>query len=74
MDENIKEGASTQSNSPSPSRGSEEGVRSGYASTLKSRAARGFLWGLLNNGTVQVLGALFGILILQRLDPSAQAR
>ncbi|MCR5432964.1 MAG: lipopolysaccharide biosynthesis protein [Bacteroidaceae bacterium] len=42
--------------------------------TLKSRAARGFLWGLLNNGTVQVLGALFGILILQRLDPSAQGK
>lgn len=42
--------------------------------TLKSRAARGFLWGMVNNGTVQVLGALFGILLLQRLDPSAQGK
>ena len=41
---------------------------------LKERAAKGFLWGFLNNGTVQVLGALFGILILQRLDPSAQGK
>ena len=42
--------------------------------TLKSRAAKGFLWGMLNNGTVQVLGALFGILILQQLDPTAQGK
>lgn len=28
------------------------------------------LWGILNNGTVQLLGALFGILLLQRLEPS----
>ncbi|MCR4920299.1 MAG: lipopolysaccharide biosynthesis protein [Bacteroidaceae bacterium] len=36
---------------------------------LKNRAAQGLLWGLLNNGTVQLLGALFGILLLQRLTP-----
>ena len=34
---------------------------------LKSKAARGFAWGMLNNGTLQVLGALFGILLLRRL-------
>ena len=41
---------------------------------LKERTAKGLLWGFLNNGAVQVLGALFGILILQRLDPSAQGK
>ena len=38
--------------------------------TLKQKTAKGLLWGILNNGTVQLLGALFGILLLQRLDPS----
>lgn len=38
--------------------------------TLKSRAAKGFLWGVLNNGTVQLLGALFGIAMLRLLDPT----
>lgn len=38
--------------------------------TLKSRAAKGFLWGVLNNGTVQLLGALFGIAMVRLLDPS----
>lgn len=40
------------------------------AETLKQKAAKGLLWGILNNGTVQLLGALFGILLLQRLAPS----
>ncbi len=35
---------------------------------LKDKAARGFAWGMLNNGAVQVLGALIGILLLRRLD------
>lgn len=35
---------------------------------LKERAARGFAWGMINNGTVQLLGALFGILLLRKLD------
>lgn len=38
--------------------------------TLKSRAAKGFLWGVLNNGTVQLLGALFGIAMVRLLDPT----
>lgn len=38
--------------------------------TLKQKTAKGLLWGILNNGTVQLLGALFGILLLQRLNPS----
>lgn len=38
------------------------------STNLKHRAAQGFAWGLLNNGTVQLLGALFGILLLRRLD------
>lgn len=38
--------------------------------TLKQKTAKGLLWGILNNGTVQLLGAVFGILLLQRLEPS----
>jgi len=38
--------------------------------SLKQKTAKGLLWGILNNGTVQLLGALFGILLLQRLNPS----
>lgn len=40
------------------------------AGGLKEKAARGFLWGGLNNGAVQVLGALFGIFLLRLLSPS----
>lgn len=36
---------------------------------LKERTARGLLWSLANNGTTQLLGAVFGILLLQRLAP-----
>lgn len=38
--------------------------------SLKDKTARGLLWGILNNGTVQLLGALFGILLLRKLVPS----
>lgn len=37
---------------------------------LKDKTAKGLLWGILNNGTVQLLGALFGILLLRKLVPS----
>jgi len=37
--------------------------------TLKERTAKGLLWGVLNNGTVQLLGALFGIALLRLLTP-----
>lgn len=40
------------------------------AGGLKEKAARGFLWGGLNNGAVQVLSALFGIFLLRLLSPS----
>lgn len=40
------------------------------AGELKEKAARGFLWAGLNNGSVQVLGALFGIALLRLLSPS----
>lgn len=37
---------------------------------LKHKAARGFFWGGLNNGMVQILGALFGIVMLRILTPA----
>lgn len=41
---------------------------------LKSRAAKGLLWGGLNNGMVQFLGMLFGILMLRKLNPGDQGK
>ena len=38
--------------------------------SLKGRTAKGLLWGMVNNGTTQLLNAVFGILLLQRLYPS----
>ena len=38
-------------------------------SSWREKAARGFLWGGLNNGLVQIIGALFGIVILRHLAP-----
>ena len=38
--------------------------------SLRDKTARGFLWGGINNGTVQVLGALFGIVMLRLLTPA----
>ena len=41
------------------------------SSTLKQQTARGLLWGMLNNGTMQLLNLLFGIVlawILSRAD------
>ncbi len=37
--------------------------------TLKERTARGLLWGMVNNGTTQLLNAVFGILMLRHLLP-----
>lgn len=37
---------------------------------LKNKAAKGFLWGGLNNGMVQLMGAVFGIFLLRMLHPS----
>ncbi|MBQ8736344.1 MAG: oligosaccharide flippase family protein, partial [Bacteroidaceae bacterium] len=35
--------------------------------TLKEKAAKGFMWGGLSNGMMQVMNAVFGILIARRL-------
>ena len=37
-------------------------------STLKQRTAKGLVWGGLSNGTVQLLNALFGLILLNRLS------
>ena len=37
-------------------------------SDLRQRTARGFMWGFLNNGSMQLLGAVFGIILLRLLD------
>ena len=41
----------------------------GVENSLKERTAKGLLWGMVNNGTTQLLNALFGILLLRRLMP-----
>ena len=37
---------------------------------LKSKTAQGFFWGALNNGAMQVLNAVFGIVLARKLDQS----
>lgn len=37
--------------------------------TLKDKTAKGFLWGFLNNGTMQILNAVFGIVLGRILSP-----
>ncbi len=37
---------------------------------LKEKTARGFFWGALNNGAMQVLNAVFGIVLARKLDQS----
>lgn len=36
--------------------------------TLKEKTARGFLWGALNNGAMQLLNAVFGIVLARQLS------
>ena len=38
--------------------------------TLKSRTAKGLLWGFLNNGTMQLLNMVFGIVLARMLSRS----
>ena len=38
------------------------------AETLKDKTAKGFLWGFLNNSTMQVLNAIFGIVLARKLS------
>ncbi|PVH25680.1 lipopolysaccharide biosynthesis protein [Sphingobacterium corticibacter] len=37
--------------------------------SLKKKAAKGFLWGGLSNGVQQVIGLVFGLVLLRVLDP-----
>ena len=37
--------------------------------SLKERTAKGFLWGMVNNGMTQILNAVFGIILLNLLLP-----
>ena len=39
-------------------------------SSLKQRTAQGLIWGGFSNGMVQLLGALFGLWLINILDPS----
>lgn len=41
--------------------------------TLKEKTATGILWGAMNNGSMQVLGALFGIITARLLSPKDYA-
>ena len=47
---------------PSPTEGAGEG-------SLKQRTAQGLIWGGFSNGVVQLLGALFGLWLINILDP-----
>lgn len=38
--------------------------------TLKEKTAKGLLWGMLNNGTTQVLNLVFGIFLARLITPS----
>lgn len=40
------------------------------SNTLKHKAARGMLWGGLSNGIMQVMGALFGLVLMNLLTPA----
>jgi len=37
--------------------------------TLKEKTAQGLFWGLINNGSVQLLSLIFGILLARKLTP-----
>ena len=36
---------------------------------LKEKTAKGLMWGAINNGTMQVLNLLIGIIVLRQLTP-----
>ena len=38
--------------------------------TLKQKTAKGLFWGLINNGTQQLLNLLFGIFLARLLTPA----
>ena len=37
---------------------------------LKEKTAKGLFWGALNNGTMQVLNLLIGVVVLKQLTPA----
>ena len=49
--------------SPLPTQGGDGG------GSLKEKTAKGLFWGMLNNGTMQVLNLIFGIFLLRLLTP-----
>lgn len=52
----------------------ERQTSSSIMSSLKQKTANGLLWGAFSNGTVQVLQALFGLVLLRLLGPSDHGR
>lgn len=58
----------TQSTSPLQERGTGGEVEQQDIS-LRTRTAKGLLWGGLSNGIVQLLGALFGVVLMNILSP-----
>ena len=38
--------------------------------TLKEKTAKGLFWGAMNNGAMQVIGLVFGIVLGRLLSPS----
>ena len=40
------------------------------AETLKEKTAKGLFWGAMNNGAMQVIGLVFGIVLGRLLTPS----
>ena len=40
---------------------------------LKEKTAKGLFWGALNNGTIQVLNVLIGIMLGRKLSPEEWA-
>ena len=50
--------------SPLPTQGGDGG------GSLKEKTAKGLFWGLLNNGTMQVLNLVIGIFLLRLLTPA----
>ena len=49
--------------------GGESAVGVESASSLKRKTAQGLIWGGFSNGMVQLLGAVFGVWLLNILDP-----
>ena len=42
--------------------------------SLKERTAKGILWGGMSNGLMQLMGAVFGLVLLRYLTPADQGK